>query len=74
MRRPGVIARQKREPVFGDHGFLVVLCLDGANVIERLPQNDGDELDFISDGSAQQVAAAKSFLLAESGQKLGLQV
>ena len=68
VRRPGVIARQKWEPVFGDHGFLVVLCLDGANVIERLPQNDGDEFDFISNRSAQQVAAAKSFFWLSPGR------
>ena len=59
MRRPGVIARQEREPVFWDQGFLVVVPREGANVIERLPQNDGDEFDFVANRSAQRVAGAK---------------
>jgi len=57
----------------GDQGFLVVVPHEGANVIERLPQNDGDEFDFVANRSAQQVAGAKSLLLVESRQKLRLQ-
>ena len=74
MRRPGVIARQEWQAVVGDDGLLVVVSGDRPDVIQRVPENDGDEFDLVPDCPAQQVTAAKSFLRGEARQKFGLQM
>jgi hypothetical protein len=68
MDRDRVVAREIRPALFGNHRALVVLSRHGPHVFERVPEDDGDELDLAAMRAPQQVAPAKSLDAAEARQ------
>ena len=71
MRRFGIVPGQVFAALLGNHGGLVVGSREGANRIDRIPQHDGDELDFVSLVSPEQVAALVAFTLLMPGRSSG---
>src|SRR6266478_6051467 len=57
----------------GNNGSFVARACHGANCINRVPEHDCDELNFVSGLSPEQVATPVALCLANTGQKLGLQ-
>jgi hypothetical protein len=58
MRRHLVVAREVPPALLRNHRALVVLSRHGPNVVERVPENDRQELNFAAVRAPQQVAAA----------------
>lgn len=73
VRGTFVVALQIFPALLWDDGNFVIRPGESAKRVERFPQQDGDELDFVADITTQEVAAFKSGDFADAGEQFGFE-